>query len=642
MTTEPNARRLDLITIGRSCVDLYGEQIGGRLEDMASFAKYVGGSPTNTAIGAVRLGLRAGLLTRVGDDHMGRFVREQLTREGVATDGVVTDRERLTALVILGIQDAETFPLIFYRENCADAALCEEDIDPDYIATAGAVLINGTHLAQPVPRAASLKAARLARAGGGRVVFDIDYRPVLWGLTARDRGETRFVADQAVTATLQSVLPLVDLVVGTEEEIHILGGTVDTIAALRRIRSACDATVVVKRGARGCLIVDGPVPATVEDGLVVPGFAVAMFNALGAGDAFMAGFLRGWLHGEPLTVCGLWGNACGALVVSRHGCAPAMPGWRELQMFIETTDRPHRLRDDRRLERVHRTVERGICYDSLMVLAVDHRTHFEELVASLGGESRARVATFKSLVLRATDRLAAGDTGFGVLLDGGDGASALTAAADLPYWVGRPIEIPGSRPLRFEGDIDPAITLREWPVTQVVKCLVYYRLDDPAELRAAQDRELLRLYEACRATRHEMLLEVIVSAHGPVDARTTADVLAHFYAIGIYPEWWKLEPSDDPAVWSAIARVIEEGDADCRGVLLLGLSATPEVLLERFTVAAACPMVKGFAVGRTIWHKAAADWLAGTIDEEEAVTRIAMNFHVLVDAWRRARAAFPA
>ncbi|HEX5006209.1 MAG TPA: PfkB family carbohydrate kinase, partial [Hyphomonadaceae bacterium] len=110
----PPSKSLDLITIGRSCVDLYGQQVGGRLEDMMSFAKYVGGSPTNTAVGAARLGLRTGLLTRVGADHFGRFIVEQMRREGVVTTGILTDAERLTALVFLGIRDPDTFPLIFY------------------------------------------------------------------------------------------------------------------------------------------------------------------------------------------------------------------------------------------------------------------------------------------------------------------------------------------------------------------------------------------------------------------------------------------------------------------------------------------------------------------------------------------------
>ena len=137
---------LDLICIGRSSVDLYGQQVGGRLEDMGSFAKYVGGSPSNTAIGTARLGLKSSIITRVGDEHMGRFIRETMVAEGVDITGMVTDPERLTALVLLGIQDETRFPLIFYRDNCADMALCEADINPDHIGRAHAVLISGTHL----------------------------------------------------------------------------------------------------------------------------------------------------------------------------------------------------------------------------------------------------------------------------------------------------------------------------------------------------------------------------------------------------------------------------------------------------------------------------------------------------------------
>src|SRR5690606_7885356 len=180
-------------------------------EDMAAFAKYLGGSPANTAVGAARLGLKAGLITRVGADHMGRFIREELTREGVDVRGVKSDPERLTALVILGIRDPDSFPLIFYRENCADMALDQGDIEPDYIRAAACVLLSGTHLSRPGVFAASLKAAEIAKAAGRKVAFDVDYRPVLWGLEARDMGENRFVADPEVTAQLQQVVTLCDL-----------------------------------------------------------------------------------------------------------------------------------------------------------------------------------------------------------------------------------------------------------------------------------------------------------------------------------------------------------------------------------------------------------------------------------------------
>ena len=169
-----STQALDVITIGRASVDLYGQQIGLRLEDVTSFAKSVGGCPANIAIGTARLGLRSALLTRVGNEQFGRFLREQLAREGVNLDGLKTDAERLTALAILSVESDKSFPLLFYRENCADMALEEGDIDPAFIAKARAVVVTGTHFARPGPEAAQRKAMKLMRGNGGKVVLDID------------------------------------------------------------------------------------------------------------------------------------------------------------------------------------------------------------------------------------------------------------------------------------------------------------------------------------------------------------------------------------------------------------------------------------------------------------------------------------
>ncbi|MBN8713808.1 MAG: 5-dehydro-2-deoxygluconokinase [Xanthomonadales bacterium] len=635
---EGAVHQLDLIAIGRSGIDLYGEQVGGRLEDMLSFAKYIGGSPANTAIGASRLGLRSGLISRVGADHFGRFITEQLAREGVSTRGVVTDHARLTALVFLGIRDPETFPLIFYRENCADMALDIQDIDPAFVRAAGAVLINGTHLSQPGVFDASLRACALAHAAGAKVVFDIDYRPVLWGLTDRDMGENRFVANAAVTARLQQALPLCDLIVGTEEEMHILGGATDTLAALRTIRAHSAALLVCKRGALGCAAFPGPIPETLDQGVVGRSFKVEVFNVLGAGDAFMAGFLRGWLRGEPLATCCDYGNACGAIVVSRHGCAPAMPTWTELQLFLDGSPRPFRLRDDAILEHVHWATTRTQVHEDLTVLAMDHRSQFEDLCRDTGADP-ARIPAFKALALKAVDRLARGDQRFGVLLDGRYGMRGLEAAADHPSWIGRPIEVPGSRPVQFESSPDVATEIATWPYNHVVKCLAFYHPDDPEALREEQACQLLRLQDACRKTRHELLVELIASRHGTINPHTVSRAIEQLYDRGLQPDWWKLEPAADQATWAHIEHAIRSRDAWCRGVLLLGLQAPSAELLASFRCAAANPIVKGFAVGRTIFAGPATRWLAGSIDDDTAVAELAGGLATLVDGWRAARTA---
>jgi 5-dehydro-2-deoxygluconokinase len=630
-------KSLDLVAIGRSSVDLYGQQAGGRLEDMSSFAKYVGGSPTNTAIGLARLGLKSALITRVGADHMGRFIVEQLAREGVETSSVVTDPDRLTALVVLGIRDRENFPLIFYRENCADMALDASDIDENMIGSAKALLVNGTHLSTPSVFAASVKAIEVARKRGTKVVFDVDYRPVLWGLTGRDQGENRFVSSEAVTNRLQFILPFCDLIVGTEEEMRILGGREDTIEAIRAIRGVTQALLICKLGPEGCVAFPEEIPGKLDEEQVVGGFPVEVFNVLGAGDAFMAGFLSGWLRDESTDQCCRLANACGAIVVSRHGCAPAMPSKIELDSFVSRTDLPFRLREDEALEHLHWATTRFREYDELAVLAIDHRSQFDELADELGCTAD-RVSSFKRLAFRSLDSVAQLDPRFGMLVDERFAFDVLADLSNRPYWIGRPIEVPRSRPLAFEGDNDVGIELSSWPVRHVVKCLVSYHPDDPDDLRERQERQLKRLYSGCRKTGHELLVEIIPPAGTSVDQRTVARALGRIYDAGVRPDWWKLEPSSDGAAWAHISRVIEERDPWCRGIVMLGLSAPIPDLVESFKAAAPFPLIKGFAVGRSIFHDVARDWLSNRIGDNEAIEAMVSRFSALVEGWRSARA----
>jgi len=645
-------RLFDIVCMGRAAVDLYGEQIGGRLEDMRSFAKYLGGSPANTAVGVARLGLKPAMLTRVGDEHNGRFVRERLAAEGVDVGHVTTDPERLTALVFLGIRDRDTFPLVFYRDRCADMAIAVDDVDPALIASAGALLLSGTHLSQPGTRAACARAAALARAAGARVVLDIDYRPVLWGLTAPGLGEQRYVESARVSEELQRIVPACDLVVGTEEEIRIAGGSPDTGTALRQLRAATAATIVMKQGPMGCIVFAGAIGYTdaFEHGVVGPGFPVEVFNVLGAGDAFMAGFLRGWLRGEAIERCAAYANACGALVVSRHGCAPAMPSWIELQHFLAHGSRQRAVRFDSDLEHLHRVTTRLRDWPELAVLAFDHRVQLEELAIADGrsdgaidATARERIARFKRLVAAGGQRGASASTGFGVIVDGRYGEDVLPMLTGGAGWIARPVELPGSRPLVFEGGADVALTLRDWPTEHVAKCLVLFHPDDDATLKAAQLERLGVLQAACVATDRELLIEVIP----PREMASGDDVLARaldaIYAAGIRPDWWKLPPPGSDAAWARIAESIARHDPHCRGVLLLGLEASEDELARSFARAAPHSICRGFAVGRSIFAPAAAAWFAGSASDDEVVADIAARYGRLVDLWRRARdAAAPA
>ncbi|MEE4704132.1 5-dehydro-2-deoxygluconokinase [Pseudomonas alliivorans] len=636
-------RQLDLICLGRLGVDLYAQQVGARLEDVSSFAKYLGGSSANIAFGTARLGLKSAMLSRVGDDHMGRFLVESLAREGCDVSAIKRDPERLTAMVLLGLKDRETFPLVFYRENCADMALRAEDIDEAQIASSKALLITGTHFSTDQVFKASIQALDYAEKHQVHRVLDIDYRPVLWGLAGKADGETRFVADQNVTQHVQRILPRFDLIVGTEEEFLIAGGATDLLSALRTVREHTAATLVVKLGPQGCTVIHGAIPARLEDGAIYPGVRVEVLNVLGAGDAFMSGFLSGWLKDASDERCCQLANACGGLVVSRHACAPAMPTPAELDYLFNSSAPITRPDQDVGLQRLHQVSIPRKQWKQLFIFAFDHRGQLVEL-AQQAGRDLSSIGKIKQLFVQAVDRVESDlrnrgiEADVGLLADQRFGLDALNAATGRGWWVARPVEIQGSRPLAFEHGRSIGSNLINWPQEQIIKCLVQYHPDDEPMLRLEQEAQIKALYDASKVSGHELLLEIIPPKDHP---STYPDVMLRafkrLYNLGIYPAWWKIE-AQTAEVWQQLDALIEERDPYCRGVVLLGLNAPVENLAAGFAAARDSRTCQGFAVGRTIFREPSRAWMAGEIDDATLVARVQSTFNWLIESWRESRA----
>ncbi len=628
-------RPLDVICLGRVAVDLYGQQIGSRLEDEMSFAKYLGGSSGNVAYGTAIQGLRSSMLARVGDEHMGRFLREELQSVGVDTSHLITDKERLTGLVILGIKDKETFPLIFYRENCADMAISKEDFSESYIASSRILAITGTHLSHPKTRETVLTALEYAGRNDVKRALDIDYRPVLWGLTSLGDGETRYIDSQEVTKSLQAVLHHFDLIVGTEEEFHIAGGSTDTLTALQNVRKFTPAVLVCKRGALGCSVFEGEIPNHLDGGLNVYGVRVEVLNVLGAGDAFMSGLLRGYANNEGWEQACRYANACGALVVSRHGCAPAMPTKRELDDYLSRAESVPRPDLDDKLNHLHRVTTRKKQWHDLCIFAFDHRKQLVDMAAKTGADV-ARIPKLKRLLLKAMEKAAEAEGltngNAGILADTTFGQDALNEITGKNYWIARPIEEPSSRPLALEhGDLGSQLIT--FPRDHVIKCLAFYHPQDNAELRQRQDRKLKEIYQACCRTGHELLLEIILPATMDQDERYYNEMVEHFYQLGIKPEWWKL-PGISAQGWAALSQTIDRYDPDCRGILILGLDAPAEVFEAVFKAAKGCDKVKGFAVGRTIFGEASEKWLANQLSDEALIDSVVQRYRTLIGYWK--------
>ena len=641
--TFPSGRRIDLACLGRLAVDLYAQQFGSRLEDARSMAMTLGGSSANLAFGVARLGLKSAMLSRVGNEQMGRFLTETLEQEGCDTSQVQIDPERLTGMVLLGLKDRDTFPLLFMRENCADMAVDATEISEDFIAQCRALAITGTHLSTPGTRSASLAALAYAKKHGVTRVLDIDYRPVLWGLTSRGAGENRYVADALVTQQLQEVLPEFELLVGTEEEFFIAGGIAgDLMACLRAVRQLSAATLVVKRGADGCTVIEGDIPAHIDDSPTFKGERVEVLNVLGAGDSFLSGLMASLLQGKDWAASTQVANACGAIVVSRHACSAAMPTPAELAHWFSGSRNP-KVDADQQLAHLHRVTAARPEWSEMCVLAFDHRSQFFDMVREAGTDE-SRIPALKKLLVETAEQVETSHSlqgHIGVLIDGGDyGRDALASATGRGWWVGRPIELPSSRPLRFDGTRSVGSALINWPTEQVVKCLVHYHPDDHYTLRLEQEQKVLELWEATRASGNELLLEIICPrALTPAGSEDTAVLRAvkRFYNLGVKPEWWKLAPMQ-PQGWTDLAALVAERDPHCHGAVILGLNQPLQLLADSFAQATN-PIVKGFMVGRTLWATPSLQWLKNEITDAVFKDAVAQNFAILIDAWRNRKSA---
>ena len=329
-------RKYDVLTVGRSSIDLYSQDIGAPFNEIKGFDAFVGGSPLNIAVGCARLGVNASLLTGVGNDKVGEFIVNFLNGEGVNTHCIpVKDKSRSSA-VVLGIEPPDKFPLVYYRDNAADSQISIDDVINARVEDYKILLINGTALNIEPSRSATFFATEVAEKNDVDVVLDLDFRADQW----HDY--------RAFGLMVRAILPKVKIAIGTEEE--ILAATMssasqvtikdqqisapeitgDIDASIKQLLSSGIEILIVKRGADGASIYRSE--GTRED---VPGFPVEVLNVLGAGDAFASGFLYGVLQGWDLHKSCRMGNASGAQVVTRKGCANFMPTLEESLTFVK-------------------------------------------------------------------------------------------------------------------------------------------------------------------------------------------------------------------------------------------------------------------------------------------------------------------
>jgi 5-dehydro-2-deoxygluconokinase len=302
----------DLITMGRVGVDLYPEQIGVSLAEVKTFAKSLGGSSTNVAVAAARLGLRAATITKVGDDPFGPYVRNALREFGVDDAFVGTHPSLRTPVVFCEIHPPDDFPLLFYREPQApDMTLAADELDFDAIRAARVFWTTGTGLSAEPSRETTL--AALAARESGITIHDLDHRPMFWS----DESEAGHWA--------RAALRHATVAVGNRDEVAVAVRTRDPYAASAALLELGVELAVVKRGPEGVL-------ARTRDELVeVEAVPVEVVNGLGAGDAFGGALVYGLLNEWPLERTIRLANAAGAFVAGRLACADAMPSLADIE-----------------------------------------------------------------------------------------------------------------------------------------------------------------------------------------------------------------------------------------------------------------------------------------------------------------------
>jgi fructokinase len=316
---------MDVVTLGELLIDMFPSELGRRLVEVSAFHPKPGGAPANVAVAARRLGASSAFIGKVGDDPFGCYLRDVLRAEGVDVSGVRFDQNARTTMAVIAMPDENTAEFIFYRNPGADTRLRPDEVDQGLVRQARAFHVGSLSLTDEPSRSATLAAVQMARDSEALVSFDVNYRPRLWR------------SPDDATAQIRSVLPLAHLVKVNEGELRLLAGTDELLEGARTLLGYGPALCVVTLGPGGSFF------CTQDASAHIPAYPVQAVDAVGCGDAFVAGLLTQLVVGESwqarlthefLCQALQYANAVGALTALKHGVIPALPTAAEVSAFL--------------------------------------------------------------------------------------------------------------------------------------------------------------------------------------------------------------------------------------------------------------------------------------------------------------------
>lgn len=629
MSLFDSKRPIDLISMGRVAVDLYAEQVGSHLEDVQTFRKYLGGCAGNIAVGTARLGLNSAILSCVGTDAMGQFLMRELQKNHVDVSHVYQTDDHLTSLVTLGIKPPTNFPMIYYRDNCADMQLKPEHCDKKFFVKAKGLFVTGTGLSKKSIRETTHFAVDLAMSTKTAVILDLDFRPVLWNLVPKGEGQLRFKASKEVTKHYQALLPKCTLILGTPNEICVAGGSENLTEALNNIRAATDAIIVINSLDFGCKIYSDDINQAQH----FPGYPVRVFNSQGSSDVFIGGLLAGWLAGESWQKAAQLANACEAIVVTRHSCAPAIPCRDEVDYFIEKYTTDPNVSYQEKLNHIHRRCSRS-GPDQLFVLSFDHDYPFDQSCDDVGRE-RNIIKAFKHQVYQGFVQLknTHPELNLGISVDPEYCKEIISDANNMRIRIALPIDAGGSFPVQWYDRRPLYEQILERPSNFCVKIRWQYHPNFEATEKLRQLSQLRLLSQVCERLNRKLVVELAMPADYNRNGKYMAKAMTQVYEHDIYPYCWKLLPQFTYSDWQLVNEVCEKFDPSVKIILLGGNYKQYEDWTAHFALFKKSKFAHGFTIGRSTFWEAWQQVLSGEISLDDVPKIVSDNFQSFLDCW---------
>ncbi len=608
------AHTFDIIALGQSFVDLFGEQQGASLKDMMSFKKHVGGMSA-FACGFARLGLKTALISSVGQDDFGQFILESMAHENVDVSQVQVDARKQTALMLRAMLNRFSFPTLTHKNNCADVLEEEADLCSSFIGKSQALFITSSNFNSKNAQRIIKEAISVANQKQTKVILALDY------------------VDDNNQNILLKTLPFCSLVIGNESDFAYLSGEKDPFHSLSSLRALTNAIFVMKNS-QGCFVFS-QIPHDLTTAPHHAGFLTDKLIPFTSKESFITGFIFGWLNGFSSEKSCEYAMASLALTQSREEHSDSFPNMDALKIFLSSQSQVVQTIRTPLFDHLHYAQTRAKPHEHLFTFSFGHPQVWSKLAESANVDENT-LTKAKMLIASGIQQAAMKNPHISLMTQA-DPQEEIIDSLPSPHVLMRSLDAPGVIPLQIQGDADITHTLLTWPKHHAAKVTLAYHPDDRYALRQQQEATLNHLYLATRRTGHELIVEISPPTNSLITASTISHIMQRIYEIGIYPDWWQISPPRDLRAFENISRVISENDRFCHGVLMMAQHATFEQLPIIFNACAKQPYSKGFIVDKSLFHVALNQWLAQSLSNQVFVETVCRNFEKAISIWEQTK-----